>query len=189
MSTPKNSTTQPQLCVISEAFMKLSPADCEALYQMEEIGLTLERDAPFSSPQELKNQWAEITTAIEERYCPVARETHSKFGSWEAYEKHAHVSETGRHNAWHSLHSPDFPKVMHPIAARIRDRAEKARVDYAAETATLREPFGLGAVAKDEVTNMLDTLIALCLEVEALHPKTYRPGWSGHFKEWIRAVE
>ena len=169
--------------------MKLSSADCEALHQMEEIGLTLERDAPFSSPQDLKNQWAEITTAIMERWCPVARETHSKFGSWEAYEKHAHVSETGRHNKFHADHAPDFNKVMQPIAARIRAQAEKARVDYTAETAKLREPFGFGAVVIDEVTNMLDSLIALCLEVESLHPQTYRPGWSGHFKEWIRAVE
>jgi hypothetical protein len=169
--------------------MKLSSADCEALHQMEEIGLTLERDAAFSSPQDLKNQWAKITTAIEERYCPVARETHSKFGSWEAYEKHAHVSETGRHNKWHSDWAPEFPKLMHPIAARIRDRAERARVDYAAETAKLREPFGFGAVVTDEVTQMLDKLIALCLEVESLHPQTFRPGWSGHFKEWIRAVD
>ena len=178
------------LFVLHPNFLVLTPSECDVLRGMEEVWLSLEANAPFKSPADLRRYWGEeVVGALSERYCPKAREIYERFGSAQAFEDANSIAERGRHSLFHSTHAPEFPVLVHPIAKRIRERALNALEDYRAQTAALRDVYGIGPVFSDDVTTVLDSLIARCVEVEELRPTTYRPGWSGHFRDLIHEME
>lgn len=180
-----SSTESPLFFVIDPKFLVLSRDESNLLHEMESIGCQLQAEATFQTDAELKERWGAFEGAVLSRNCPIAMGELQKYGSEESFLRLSHISETGRHAAYHARYAKDF-LLVRPICDRIKATAEEALDTYRKSTAAPRSVLGLPAIVSDDATAILHDLIQAVVRVREMEPAKFFPPVSAYLSNWIK---